>query len=92
MQNTKTAAKAKFLNLKIPLGGLLIFYGIVLDFYGLITDKTFYQKSLGIDINLIWGSVMLLLGLILIAIYFFTDRKQLQPVALALEAEEQEEK
>lgn len=88
MKNKKAAPKLKFLNLKIPLGCLLIFYGIVLDFYGLITDKAFYQKSFGIDINLIWGSVMLVLGLALIGIYFFGERKQSAELIL----EEQEEK
>ena len=37
--------KAKFLDLQLPLGGLLTFYGIVLTIYGLFTKPEVYQKS-----------------------------------------------
>jgi len=65
-----TENKKSFIDLKIPLGGLLVFYGIVLGLYGLFTGKDLYQKSLGINVNLIWGAVMLLLGVILILMCF----------------------
>lgn len=62
--------KNSFIDLKIPLGSLLVFYGIVLDLYGLFTGKDLYEKSLGININLVWGTVMLVFGLILILMSF----------------------
>jgi len=54
--------RTHFLDLKIPIGGLLGFYGLLLVFYGLFTGKEVYQRSLGININLIWGIVMLIVG------------------------------
>lgn len=53
--------KFHFLDLKFPLGGLLAFYGIVLTCYGLFAEEL-YEKSLGINVNLIWGILMLLVG------------------------------
>ena len=67
--------KLKFLDLKIPLGCLLTFYGIVLTLYGIFTDPTFYVKSLNIDINLRWGIVMLVIGVVLIIASYNTYAK-----------------
>ena len=58
--------KPNFLDLKVPLGGLLVFYGIILDLYGFFSNKDIYHKSLGVNINLIWGTVILVLGVILL--------------------------
>jgi arginine exporter protein ArgO len=54
--------KSHFLDLKFPLGALLSFYGTLLIIYGLFTGSKLYQKSLGININLIWGGLILLVG------------------------------
>jgi len=50
------------LDLKLPIGWLLGAYGALLLVYGLATDKGMYAISLGININLIWGLVMLAVG------------------------------
>ncbi len=65
-----TANKKSFIDLKIPLGALLAFYGLILGFYGLFSNKDIYEKSLGVNVNLIWGSVMLVLGFVLILMCF----------------------
>jgi membrane-bound ClpP family serine protease len=54
--------KGHFLDLKIPLGGLLSFYGIVLLVYGLFSKREVYARSLGINVNLIWGIIILAVG------------------------------
>ncbi len=54
--------KSHFLDLKFPLGALLSFYGLILVAYGLFTHGELYQRSLGININLIWGGLVLLFG------------------------------
>jgi hypothetical protein len=54
--------KSHFLDLKFPLGTLLSFYGLLLIAYGLLTGSELYQKSLGININLVWGGLVLLVG------------------------------
>lgn len=70
-----------FFDLKFPLGGLLTFYGIVLLVYGLLTAKPplsgsewLYQRSSGINVNLIWGVLMLIIGGALLAFSLFKRR------------------
>jgi membrane-bound ClpP family serine protease len=58
--------KGHFLDLKIPLGGLLTFYGLILIVFGLLSKKEIYEKSLGININLVWGLLVLFVGALLI--------------------------
>jgi hypothetical protein len=50
------------LDLKLPIGWLLGAYGLLLLIYGSATKKEMYAVSLGINVNLIWGIVMLAIG------------------------------
>lgn len=50
------------LDLKLPIGWLLSAYGVLLTIYGLLTKKEMYAISLGINLNLIWGVLMLAIG------------------------------
>ena len=43
------------LDLRIPIGFLLGTIGFLLVVFGLVSDPSLYQRSLGININLIWG-------------------------------------
>lgn len=54
------------LDLRVPIGGMFSTVGLLLVVYGLITtsDAGAYQKSLDININLWWGAVMLVFGLL----------------------------
>jgi hypothetical protein len=54
--------KGHFLDLKAPLGGLLTFYGLLLIAFGVFSRKELYQKSLGVNINLTWGLLVLAIG------------------------------
>jgi len=51
-------------DLRLPIGLLFSFYGIVLVVLGVATnaDKARYQSSLGINVNLWWGVVLLVFG------------------------------
>ena len=49
-------------DLRLPIGLMFSFYGIVLAGYGLMSDKAIYERSLGININLGWGVVLLAFG------------------------------
>jgi hypothetical protein len=49
-------------DLRFPIGILFSFYGVVLALYGLLGDKAQYARSLGININLVWGLVLLAFG------------------------------
>jgi hypothetical protein len=50
------------LDLKLPIGWLLGGYGALLTAYGSLTKKEMYAISLGINLNLIWGVLMLAIG------------------------------
>jgi hypothetical protein len=55
------------LDIRLPIGGLFTVIGILLTGYGVLADKAIYQASLGINVNLRWGLVMLAFGLIMVA-------------------------
>jgi hypothetical protein len=50
------------LDLKLPIGWLLSAYGVLLTVYGLVTKKEMYAISLGLNLNLVWGIFMLVIG------------------------------
>jgi hypothetical protein len=55
-------SKGHALDLKLPIGWLLSAYGVLLGVYGLITKKEMYEKSLGFNLNLVWGILMFIIG------------------------------
>jgi hypothetical protein len=55
-------------DLRLPLGLMFTLFGAMLTIYGLMTDAAMYQKSLGININLVWGIVMLVFGAIMLTL------------------------
>ena len=53
-------------DLRLPIGLMFSLYGIILVVFGLISDKAIYERSLGININLGWGLVMLAFGVLML--------------------------
>ena len=53
-------------DLRLPLGLMFTLFGVMLVAYGLMTESAIYQKSLGININAIWGAVLLAFGLLML--------------------------
>ena len=63
------------LDLKLPIGCLLSAYGLLLGIYGLLTGKEMYERSLGLNLNLVWGVLMVLIGgAFLLAAYLKRDK------------------
>lgn len=52
------------MDLRLPIGGLFVVLGAILGVYGVITngDTVMYARSAGINVNLVWGVVMLAFG------------------------------
>ena len=50
-------------DLRLPIGLLFSFYGLLLTIYGAISDSQIYERSLKINVNLRWGLVLLVFGL-----------------------------
>jgi hypothetical protein len=55
-------------DLKIAIGALFTVYGALLALYGVLGDKLQYARSLGLNVNLIWGVVLLVFGLCMLLI------------------------
>jgi hypothetical protein len=62
------------LDIRLPIGGLFAVIGILLTGYGVLADKAIYQASLGVNVNLRWGLMMLVFGLIMAAFGQRADR------------------
>jgi hypothetical protein len=52
-------------DVRIPVGLFFALLGSILTLYGLIADPQVFGRSLGINVDLIWGVVLLLFGLVL---------------------------
>jgi hypothetical protein len=53
-------------DIRLPIGYLFSILGALLMLYGLITmNSEMYQHSLGINVNLSWGVVLLIFGLLM---------------------------
>ena len=53
------------LDIRLPIGLMFAVLGALLAGYGLFGDKSVYAQSLGININLIWGAVLLMFGVLM---------------------------
>jgi hypothetical protein len=54
------------IDIRLPLGALFSLLGLILIVYGAVSDASRYQQSLGININLDWGIVLLIFGLLML--------------------------
>ena len=55
------------LDLRWPIGLMFSFFGALLIIYGAMTNSSpMYQLSLGKNINLIWGIVLLVFGVLML--------------------------
>lgn len=63
-------------DLRLPIGILFTIYGVMLTIYGLVSNKEQYTRSLGININLVWGIVMLIFGVVM---FYFARRGTKKP-------------
>ncbi len=64
------------LDIRLPLGLLFLVTGGMMAVYGLFTHgSAIYQKSLGIDINLVWGVVLSLFGLTMLLLAYLDRRR-----------------
>jgi hypothetical protein len=50
------------LDIRKPIGLLLLVVGIELAVFGALGDPAIYQRSLGLNVNLIWGGVLVVCG------------------------------
>jgi len=63
------------LDLRLPIGLLFAMFGVILAIYGLVTPESMYVRSLGLNVNLIWGLAMLLFGGVMLGLALASRRK-----------------
>jgi hypothetical protein len=54
------------LDLRLPIGLMFSIIGALLAVFGFASDPAIYQRSLGINVNLWWGLVLLVFGLVML--------------------------
>lgn len=63
------------LDIRIPIGLLFSILGGILALYGTFTDSALYQRSLGVNINLWWGIILLIFGGFMLALARRSSRR-----------------
>ncbi len=58
------------LDVRWPIGGMFAILGAILTVYGLLSSPAIYERSLGINVNLWWGLVLLVFGLVMLGFAF----------------------
>jgi len=57
------------LDVRLPIGLMFSIFGVLLAVFGLASDPAIYEThSLGINVNLGWGLVLLLFGLAMLVL------------------------
>ena len=56
------------LDIRVPMGLLFLVFGGLLAVFGMASNSAIYERSLGINVNLWWGAVMLVFGLAMFAL------------------------
>ena len=54
------------LDVRLPVGLMFALMGALLAGYGVLGDQSIYARSLGINVNTIWGGVMIVFGAVLL--------------------------
>ena len=56
------------LDIRVPIGVMMGLMGLMLVGYGLFGPRDIYVRSLGININLVWGSVLVLFAIVMLVL------------------------
>jgi hypothetical protein len=54
--------------LRVAIGALFTLYGALLALYGVFGDQAQYARSLGLNVNVGWGLVLLVFGLCMLLV------------------------
>jgi hypothetical protein len=56
------------LDIRVPIGMMMGLMGLMLVLYGLLGPHDIYARSLGINVNLIWGTVLVAFAAVLLVL------------------------
>jgi ABC-type Fe3+-siderophore transport system permease subunit len=63
------------LDLRLPIGLMFTIVGAMLAVFGLMSDEAIYARSLGINVNLWWGLVLLAFGVVMLGFAIRASRR-----------------
>jgi hypothetical protein len=63
------------LDVRWPIGGMFTVFGTLLVGYGIFSNPAIYERSLGINVNLWWGAVLLVFGLVMLVFAYRGSQK-----------------
>ncbi len=67
------------MDIRLPIGLLFALVGLMLTIFGAATNGSeIYKASLGINVNLWWGMVLTLFGILMLIGCWVTSRKKQQ--------------
>jgi len=55
-------------DVRVPIGLMFSVFGVMLVAWGLVSDEALYQRSMGVNVNLWWGLVMLAFGAVMLGL------------------------
>lgn len=56
------------LDLRLPIGLMFTIIGALLAVFGFLSDTAIYTRSMGINVNLWWGLVLLAFGIFMLGL------------------------
>jgi hypothetical protein len=65
------------LDIRLPIGMMFTIIGAVLMLFGLLSEPDIYVKSLGYNVNLWWGALLVVFGLVFL--YYGSRATRRQP-------------
>jgi hypothetical protein len=54
------------LDIRLPIGMLFTILGTILILFGFFNNPAIYEQSLGINVNLIWGTALAIFGAVML--------------------------
>ena len=62
-------------DIRFPIGALFAILGGLLLGYGLLSGPELYERSLGLNVNVIWGAVLLAFGALMLVLSWRASSK-----------------
>ncbi len=56
------------LDIRLPIGLMFAIFGLLLLGFGVFSSEALYDRSLGVNINLWWGAVMVAFGVVMLVL------------------------
>lgn len=50
------------IDIRLPIGLMFAIFGVILTIYGALSNEAIYARSLGLNINVLWGVALLAFG------------------------------